>query len=291
MQATIPILRVYCTYRWMQCLYYVFIVLFSLYYKYVSLIIPSCAGLANTIVVLPSQYGWFPAYSNNHQKWTIKYTGNGMIWRCGCHLLLLHLDQWEVCRHQWLRWNPSPLYCISLSKAAQWHMHFRDNLLSIPLPSTSPSWVCVEDFPIRCSPRWNVDVSRLLFCLCPHTCSTNCCFSVQITPGVCPRVCVQTSVGRIYQSVASHYSLGWVSSSQLCLSTSSHEVDCICWPPSQPLPPTLQLSIAWCCLPMWCILDHVLCMICWPLMHDVVGDLLPHSRGYQCVPRPSGLEL
>jgi hypothetical protein len=166
-----------------------------------------------------------------------------------------------------------------------------DYLLSNQLPSTPPSWVWVADLSIRCSPGRNVEVLRLLICPCPHICSTNCCLSVQITPGVCPLVCVQTSVGSIYQSVAWHYSLGWVSSSQLCVSTSSHEVYCICWPPFQPLLPTLHLSIARCYSPMWCILGHVLCISYGPPMHDVVGDPLPHSREYLCVPIPPGLQL
>jgi len=50
---------------------------------------------------------------------------------------------------------------------------------------------------------------------------------------------VWTSVGKIWLLDDSLFSLGWVSCSQHCLSACSHDVCCICRPPTQPSPPSL----------------------------------------------------
>jgi hypothetical protein len=50
----------------------------------------------------------------------------------------------------------------------------------------------------------------------------------------------------------------------------------------------LILRFVWSCSPPRCILVLSLCLPCGPLALDSLGDLLPHSRGCQCVPGPSG---
>jgi hypothetical protein len=114
---------------------------------------------------------------------------------------------------------------------------------------------------------------------------------VRTVSGTCPLARVRTSVGRIWLPVASHYSLGWVSCSQLCLLACSRDVCCICRP-TEASPPSMLLRFVWSCSPPRCILVLVLCLPCGPLSLDSLGDLLPHSRGCQCVPGPrSRVEL
>jgi hypothetical protein len=124
----------------------------------------------------------------------------------------------------------------------------------------------------------------------PLRCTTSICrrLGVRTGSGTCPLVRVQTSVGRIWLPVASHYSLEWVSCSQLCLSACSNDAYCICRPPTQPSPPSLLLRFVQSCSPPRCILALVLCLISGPLSLDSLGDLLPHFRGCQCVLGSSG---
>jgi hypothetical protein len=78
--------------------------------------------------------------------------------------------------------------------------------------------------------------------------------------------------------VASYYSLGWVSCSQLCLSVCSRNVCCICRPPTWPSLPSSLLRFVWSCSPLRCIFVLALCLLCGLLALGSLGDLLPHSR-------------
>jgi hypothetical protein len=128
-------------------------------------------------------------------------------------------------------------------------------------------------------------------CFCRRTTIICCRLGVRTVLGTCPLARVRTSVGRIWLPEASHYSLGRVSCSQLCLSACSRDVCCICRRPTQPSPPSLLLRFVWSCSPPRCILVLSLCLPCGPLALDSVGNLLPHSRGCQCVPVPCGRKM
>ena len=101
-------------------------------------------------------------------------------------------------------------------------------------------------------------------------------------------MCVRTSVGRIWLPEASRYSLGWVSCSQLCLSACSHDVYCICQPPTQRSLPSLLRRFIWSCSPQRCTVILSLCLSCGPLALDSLGGLFSHVWGCQCVPGHSG---
>ena len=97
---------------------------------------------------------------------------------------------------------------------------------------------------------------------------------------------VQPSVGSIWLLEASRCPLGWVSCSQLCVSTCSHDVCCICRPPTQPSARSLLLRFVSSCSPLRCTLFLSLCLSCGPLTLDSVGGLLSYLLGCQCVPGP-----
>jgi len=202
-------------------------------------------------------------------------------------LLLLRPFWAGISQHQWPPGSPSPLGRISLWRAAQRVSRIGICPLSIlslfpPLSRASP-----VGLSIGCSGGRDVPASRVS-CSCRLTSSICHRLDVQTVLGTCPLARVRTSVGRIRQPEASRYSLGWVSCSQLCLSACSHDVCCICRPPTQPSPPSLLLRFVWSCSAPRCTLVLSLCLSGGPLALDSLGGLLPHFRGCPCVPGPSG---
>jgi len=112
---------------------------------------------------------------------------------------------------------------------------------------------------------------------------------VRMISGMCPLARVQTSVGRIWQPVISHYSLGWVSCSPLCHSACSRDTCCTCQPPTWSLLLSSLLTFVWLYSPPRCICVLVLCLLCNLLTLCSPGNLGLHSLGCQCVPGPSGM--
>jgi len=201
---------------------------------------------------------------------------------------LLHLRPlWaETSRHQSPPGSPSPCYPTSPWRAAQ-----KLACVSIGLLSTQSLFLHLSrgfsaGLSIGCSGGRDVPASGPLSCLRRHTTNTCRCLGVRTVLGTCPPVRVQTSVGRTWLPGASHCSLGRVSCCQHCLSDCSCDAYCICRPPTPPSPPSWLLRFVRSCSPPMCILALVLCLLCDPLSVDLLGDLLPHFRGCQCVLKP-----
>ena len=137
-------------------------------------------------------------------------------------------------RHPWLPGSPSPLYRTSPERAAQILARVGICPLSIPLLSPPLSRAFSAGLSIGCSGGRGVPASGSgpPPCLRRHTTSICRRLGVRTVSSTCPLARAQTSVGRIWLPVTSHYSLGWVSCSQLCLSACSRDVCCICRPPT-----------------------------------------------------------
>jgi len=187
-------------------------------------------------------------------------------------------------RHQWPPGSPLPLYPTFPWRAAQRLARVGICPLSTPLLSPPLSRAFFADLSTGCSGERGVPASglrRRTTSICRH-------LGVRTVSSTCPLARARTSVGRTWLPVTSHYSLGRVSCSQLCLSACSRDDCCICRPPTSPLPPSSLLIFVWSYSPPKCICVLVLCLPCGPLALDLLGDLLPHSRGCRCVPGPSG---
>jgi len=203
-------------------------------------------------------------------------------------LLLLHQFSAGTSQHQWPRGSPSPLDRISSWRAAQRLSGVGICPLSIPSPFPPLCREFSAGLSIGCSGGRDVPASGPPSYFRRRT--TRICHHVDIWTvlGTCPLARVRTSVGRTLLPGASCRSLEWASCSQLGLSTCSHDVYCICWPPTQPSLPSLILRfVSSCSLPR-CILTLLLCLIYGLLSLGSLGDPLPHFRGCECVLRPSG---
>jgi len=133
-------------------------------------------------------------------------------------------------RHQWLPGSPSPLYRTSPWRAAQRLARVGIYLLSILLLSSPLSRAFSAGLSIGCNGGRGVPVSGPPSYL--HRRTTSIChrLGVRTVSSTCLLAHAQTSVGRTWLPVTSHYSLGWVSCSQLCPSVCSRNVCCTCRP-------------------------------------------------------------
>jgi hypothetical protein len=191
-------------------------------------------------------------------------------------------------RHQWPPGSPSPLYRTFPWRAAQRLARVGICPLSTLLLSPPPFRAFFADLSTSCIGERAVPASGPPSCLRRRTTSICRHLGVRTVSSTCSLARARTSVGRTWLPVTSHYSFGRVSRSQLCLSACSRDVCCTCRPPTSPSPPSLLLRFVWSYSPPKCICVLVLCLPCGPLALDLLGDLLPHSRGCRCVPGPSG---
>jgi hypothetical protein len=137
--------------------------------------------------------------------------------------------------------------------------------------------------------QWRKRCSRV-WAVLPHRRTTSICrrLGVRIVSSTCLLARARTSVGRTWLPVTSHYSLGWVSCTQLCPSVCSRSVCCICRLPTEPSLPTALQRFVWSYSPPRCIFVLILCLLYGLLGLGSLGDLHPHSWECRCVPQPSG---
>jgi len=186
----------------------------------------------------------------------------------------------ETSRHPWPLGSPSPLDHTSPVRAAQRLARVGICPLSIRLFSRPLSRAFIAGPSIGCIDGRDVPVSGSgpPPSLCHRTTSISCRLGGPTISGTCPLAHTRTSVGTIWLPVTSHYSLGWVSCSQLCLSACSHDVCCICRPPTQPSPPSLLLRLVWSYSQPSCICLLVLCLHCGLLAARVQVPGVPLAR-------------